>query len=402
MKLDLTPIGEYKISASWKVFHVVLFISLGIASYLFLIKGNAASEAHLILQFLLGIGLCFFCMFTLIWAFKTRLIITDSTIKVIGLWKIDEIYFDDILGFRLTFESVSIEPKNSDQKTITFPTIYENKRLWRSFLIDNFNNLTVQDEIDKQSELKAERKEILHNPDFGNDRKERKQNLSKARSFSRKFRISTWIAVVIYFFQQNPPKLFSVLIILLPLFAFAIAIFGKGKYTVLLSEKYIHPSLSLVVFIPTLCIFIKATQYNILESSTLWLITSGIAVIALALVLYIEKDLRKELNYLVALILFPAIIGIAMCYGYSSAKIINCIYDTSLPVFHDLIIKDKKTKRSKRTDRYYLVTTPIIPPKDYLETEVNEDWFNTVSNGDTISALEFKGFLGIPWYVLIE
>ncbi|TXK47539.1 hypothetical protein FVR03_09090 [Pontibacter qinzhouensis] len=390
---------EFKMARGWFIFTCIaapLLISL----FLFMLvmpfvpalnDGMGDGAAY----FFVPLSLVMIAVMVLGWldAIKGRFLISEDSVKSIGVFSVKTLLLEDIKGFRVSEHYIFIEPQSSNQKKIKI-SLY----LGRSQDILNWLQLHFPD-LDL---LHAEQEEqqILQNEELGWTLEQREEKLQKARKTAK---ILNWagglVAAWTLFWPQ--PYAFAILVCLaLPVIVVCVLKLFSGLIRLDERKDSAYPSVLWAVLGPCLSLAIRALlDFNIFSFDNLWVLM-GLVVVTFLVPLLLGS---KEFSFTTAkgLAMFAGIFMTIAAYGYGAVVTVNCVFDTSAPEFYEAEVTGKRISTGKTTT-YYLELTPWGPQTEADDVSVSKELYELVDSGDEVSVYFMKGYLGVPWFMVTE
>jgi hypothetical protein len=89
---------------------------------------------------------------------------------------------------------------------------------------------------------------------------------------------------------------------------------------------------------------------------------------------------------------------VAMVYGFSSASLINCVFDSSIPSIQQTRVIGKRVEVGKGGVRhYFLLLGAFSDFKNDIKVRVSQEYFESKLQGDLHTVEVRTGFLGTSW-----
>ena len=387
---------EYKIAKGWSIFIYItaplLFVLFGWMITQMFPNGDFSPNTRWI-YFPLVIVMMVIIVIAVIDTFKSRFIIAEDKIISKSTLSNRELRFEEIKGYSIQENNISIEPIDPQQKRIKVSHYVDGNKDILDWLSQSFPDLEVQI-------AKEEEEGILNDWNHGQTKESREEKLLKAK---RKAKILNVVGGAIgawVFFYPTPYQLSMVIAIVFPIIVLLVSKFSDGLIRMKENKKSAYPSVVFAFIFPAMALVMRALlDYTILDFSNVWSITILITVVLSLVLLYKQTEFHLQKNndvfYFIFLVFF--------FFGYSYGVVIhlNCYYDNSQPEYFTAEVLDKKISTGKTTS-YYLKISPWEKQKETEEIDVDKDLYDRTEAGDEVGIYFRKGNLDIPWIVVTD
>ncbi|WP_157495008.1 hypothetical protein [Flavobacterium sp. KJJ] len=399
----------YRISKTWRIiiYSICSSTSLfyGIFGIILLLPAELApfqvNEEPLVKNLLAVLFLFVVpCMVFLIFkTYKTRIVITQDSFQLIGVFKKKELKFKDIKGFEVSSNPklnlqkfLGVESKTKGEKAIVFSNLFEKFDEIRSQLSFKVADLNAEKVKVIEEKITHEKKEILKNNDFGFTVEEKTSQLKYAKITARIIYATTFI---IGFWIYNYPQPYEYALLsgmMLPIVSLLAIKYWKGLIRVDKIRNSIYPNVAVGILAPAYLLYKRVeADFSILDFSNIWL-PLVLAVIIYSAFLFTEKmDLSGENpeGRLVVLFTFIFICG----YVYSSVICLNDMFDKSSPVKYTTTILDKE----KPGESFIISVAPLEKEGQIQKIKIDKEFYYEAKIGDKASVYVYKGFFNIPY-----
>jgi len=343
---------------------------------------------------------------------RSKIVITETKIINYNLFKKEELYFRDVLGFK-TIKSrgkysgllhLLIVPKNTHLKSIKIhPSLVGFSEL-HAWIESEF---TDYDDVD----IAKERQNALENVNFGINPIQRELKIKRAKKTAMLLNILGGILFVLHFFPSIQNVYLLIITMLVPLltivsiYSFS-GLIRLGKITNYRQDaETVYSSVFLAMVLPSINVLVYAIKhFHILGLSHTWQPTLIFSFFILFIIVLKTKEfslvkIKDYLDLLFYIVLFS-------CLGFGSTISLNCLLDQSTPtVFVEEVLDLRMEKGSGRQGSiptYYNKVT-IINWKDknrIIEKRINvsKELYNSLKIGNRIIISQRMGFLSIPWF----
>lgn len=387
---------EYQILQSSKIFTYCLAIVFITISVCFLITNHKKLELNdltSLLKPIIFFAIIAIMISSIMYIRKAKIIITNNSIKKIGLFKTTELFIDEIEGFSYNNNTYTVVSDNGKKRQVLqFSNSFAGFEEISSWLHRNSVNTDLK--IDKKN-----RKQAFEDELFGDSVKERKILLRKYESIAKYI---NWVGGVlsIWIFFYPSPYVFSVVSgIIFPFVIILILIFNN-HYKLELNKNDYYPDLTTAFIFPILFLFLRTiADHNIYNYSNIWFLIT-IFTISLYCLLNIRNIRNIVANFKdknkvaidIIILLFLAF------YSFSIIIFTNWYYDK--PDGH--VFKTKITEKVETKKTRYIKIEKWEQEKNIDRIDIDRTIYNKVKIGDTVKVKLYTGWLSIPWYELSE
>jgi hypothetical protein len=377
---------EYKVGLFGKIFYGLLTGCI-VGFLLLMLISKPPNEAIVYLIVLIPVAIGILIIINL---FKSKVIVTETSITRQRLFYNRTLNFADIKGVRIESKIIIIEPLDD-----SYPQLK----------ISNYDNLAKSEELTKwlsekftdldKVDLEREKEVLLNDSSLGYTPEEREARISKMRQIGIAYNIWGFIMFFILIFIRNSSFSFWTGA-LYPLLGIAIMRFSSGLVKFVGASQrslYMGVFLGLAMSVSNVLI-VALAGYEVLSFANAWPIVAAITV-ALFILLYgtgINKIEGVAKGQIVAMLVTSFI------YGFGNTIVINCLFDRSTPTYFTTAVGDEYVSVGKGT-HYYLKLNPWKPNGRIREVGVSKKDYEKAPIGSSIIIAEKKGLLNIPWFI---
>ncbi|RFZ95146.1 hypothetical protein D0C36_06355 [Mucilaginibacter conchicola] len=376
---------EYKLNIFAKLFYGVL--TGGFAAFLIIFNIVRPPNENIV-YLIIGVPVVI-CSVIFANLFKSKVIITETSITRQRIFYDRTLHFDDIKGVRIESKIIVIEPKHDTEK---------------NFRVSNYSDLAGSDDLvswlresfpdlDKQ-DLEAETEILLDDASLGYTIEERKAKLSKTRGIAIAYSILGFIVPMILVFFSNPKLIFYVGIFFV-LLGLIIIKFSDGltKF-VTNSKRSAYSGIAIGFMMPVIIMMVAAIKsFEILSFKESLKITPIFGLILFVPLFIIGRNKTTEAVKGQVLIM----IIVSVIFGFSVTILANCLFDNSNPIKFITNVTETYTTSGKGP-HYHLKINPWKKDQDELSIDVSQGTYEKTRVGDSVQILERKGYLSIPWF----
>jgi hypothetical protein len=385
---------EYRLAKGWRIVTYIispLMIGLGIG---LIVMSFSKPLWTIVLLTVVALGLLFLFVYAIIDAYKGKFVIAVDYVEIHSPFGIRRLDVNAIRGYRRDKNYIHIIPIEKRDKTIKVSLYYGGMLQILDWLSERYIDLDVAD-------AQQEYDEILQNPALGITEEVIERRLEEAKKIARYANGASWVVLIWVFFYPKPYDIAVGVAMVFPLLVLLICYSYRGFMRGDDNEKGSYPSVITAFIMPSLVLGLRALlDFNILEYKEGWIFIGFMAV-----TLYIAYMLptggftfRKTSDYFLA-ILFPIF---TFFYSFGIYVTLNCRADRSEPAFYQTAVESKRTSSGKSTT-YYLDLQPWEGRTGTEEVTVSHSEYDAVQKGDSVSILQYKGYLRMPWIeVLID
>lgn len=204
-----------------------------------------------------------------------------------------------------------------------------------------------------------------------------------------------------FLFYPHPYKLMVTVLLVLPIVGILLNGIGRPSIASLFNSFKGKKNLAIFIHFPAWVLLIRTwldfnfvSAYNILIPGCL-----GFVFILGVLFLTHKKVDKSNVNeYWV----YTSIAFTMLLYSFSAVSLINCVFDNSTPIEHNVeVINKEANPTNKKLRKRFAIT--IEPWGERLEKEtfyVSKPHFEQITLGNDVNIRDKEGLFGIPWYYL--
>ncbi|WP_299469545.1 PH domain-containing protein [Mucilaginibacter sp.] len=328
-----------------------------------------------------------------LYTFKRRVVISDTSIAVRGLFGTRELPNSLVKGYRVKDKAIFIYANQQGVRGLMindYISIGNSTELIESLSL-HYSDLN---ELDRQNDLKI----ILQDAELGNTEGERLDEFKKAKKIALIYNAGGIAIFVLSIVLLRTQSKVDTILVLWPLIGIVLLIKSKGLIKLVTKTSSAYPCIIWGMYISGIVALIKSlVDYSILRGDHVWLpfVLVGILV---SIVLYFKGwDRSKSALWGQGL----AVIFIAFIYSYSFAVIINCNLDNSAPQSFPVTITDKSSG-GKSTTVYHVKLSSWAMNDIPSEVKISREFYNQAFIGANVHIQVKKGLFKIPWYYITQ
>ena len=236
---------------------------------------------------------------------------------------------------------------------------------------------------------------------FGGSTPERFSKITEASKHVKWLNRLAWGTPILYLIFPQIQVITIPIMLTIPLAIIGIVIYYKGAIKFYDTEKYqtyFYPNVltALVVSCITIGLF-GMLKYDIYDWNNIWINFVVISILITTVIFYyapksLETKVTSKIGTLFFLLLF------LLYYSFGTMVAINCHYDTTKPTLYKAIVDRKYISEGKT--RSHKIELQEWGPKNKVTTleNVKADYYESVSEGDTVQMIYRNGLLDIAWY----
>lgn len=387
---------EFKLATGWKVFSFVIFPVLmaliaWMGIYPFTQNPVNINQAYILVP--LSVVLEVFFILGLVDAIKMRLTIYEDRIVGEGALYKRELPDTEVKGFKiLTNNKIVIEPiESTTKKKIEISSYIRHSDELIAILCERYKDLDAV-EYQKQEE------ELNKNIEEGETDTDHQHRIKIARKISNYLNYAAIAVALWYFLKPEPYELVTILNIIIPFVAFAVAYKYQGIVKIISTDKKSpYPNVSSALGMPVAAILIRVLlDFELYEYQHLWIpVALAGALLSFLFIHFVGKELNSSkkseliLNYTFSVVL----IFLFVAFSYIS---VNCTFDRSQATIFKTKILNKSVTNGKHTT-YNLTVDKWGKELTSSEMTVTKSQYEAMNTGDSVNIYLKSGRLNIPW-----
>lgn len=283
--------NEYRITKSWKIlFSLSALVLIGLFGWILAstLVGDDYKSGAIWFLVLLSVSVIAGMVVGLLAVFKSKLIITDNSIKTINIFSTRELRYDEIRGCSFSEQVVIIKPQDDQKKSIKITRFTEAYYDILDWLLQNFPDAEAQDAI-------YEEEDILNDETLGTTQEIRAKKLTKARKIASTVNwLAGFIATWTLFFP-TPYQYAWLASLVTPIVALIVVKLSGGLIRVDERKGSAYPSVVYALIYPSIALFARSFfDYDIFDYSNVWEPTLIITLVFYLFCFSNKKSLRSE------------------------------------------------------------------------------------------------------------
>ena len=331
------------------------------------------------------------CLLILVHLFKSKIIITNTTVTRERIFFNKQVAIADILGYRKSQKYILLETKSGDKLSIgNYIDFYRSEDLTK-WVVSNFTDL---DKI----EYDIEEKKLLLDESIGSSETERRENIDKAKQIALAYNIWGFIMPFISIIAQGN-VIASVIALSSPLIG--ILILTRRNHLIKFlgdSIRSARPSISFGLMFSVGLLFLTAVLNNhILSFNNLWPPALVITVLFfIALYFYgIDKSTDKLIQQILAMAVF------SLVYGLGSSLVLNTVFDYSTPNKYKSSIIYAYAANGKGGTHFHFTIAAWPGQDNSQEEDIDRQQYLSIPVGSAVEVYQKKGLFNMPWYYVV-
>ena len=390
---------EYRMAKGWAVFIYVaalliiaLFVWILIMPFIPSMDDGLGLEIYWLLG-PAGLAMIILGVVAIIETVKGKFVIDHKKVYMLGAFSPRTLFFDEIKGYTINDKYIVIEAIANNKKKIKISSYFGKTNEIIYWLAANYQDLDLLNAL-------QEEQEILNNENFGSTTDQRLERLSKARKTAKILNWTGGLVGVYTVFLPNSYEYAILASIAVPIVSIISLRIFKGLIHIDENNDSAHPTIFWALFASSMGLCLRALfDFNIFDQRNVWVPSILIAVIATALLVIGNKEIKfkKLKDYFTVLV----VSFLMLAYSYGSTIVLNCLYDTSTAVKFKAKILSKREDSDKVTT-YYFELSSWGQRKTIGEVSVSKNLYSQLGKDDQVTIYLKKGLFGIPWLVLTE
>jgi hypothetical protein len=376
---------EYKVGLFGKIFYGI--VAGGMAGFFgFMIISHPQDNKAV---YLIGLLPIIICLLILVNLFKSKVIITSTSITRERVFYNKTLNFEDVKGARVGQKVIVIEPEEASlgKLRISNYSDFANSEELANRIGTMFLDLDKAD-LDKEKEV------LLSDNSLGYTVEERESKINKMGQIAIAYTVWGFIMFFLLLFIRNNYLSFWVGV-LYPLLGIVIMKFSNGLIKFVSdSKRSSYLGISIGFSMSVIILFVLAIAEFEVISFTNALPVAAVIAIALFILLY-SVGINKTKASVKGQSVFMVIIS--LFYGFGNTVVANCLFDKSKPAKFQTQVVDEYISSGKGA-HYHLKLNPWLPGQNIREVDVSEKSYYKTPVGSTVFIYEKKGLLNIPWF----
>ncbi|AMR31967.1 hypothetical protein A0256_11305 [Mucilaginibacter sp. PAMC 26640] len=323
--------------------------------------------------------------------FKRKVVLSNISIRVSGMFVTREVSNDDIKGFRVEDKAIFI---------------YSNVEGVRRIMINDYRSIGDSDGLIRElsnrfSDLNAvETQKLLNNilsdNEIGYSQEERMTKLQKASKVTVIYNLLGLSFLIALFFINTlfGSLYFTFISLIYPVLGVILLFRHHGLIKFITKKTSPHPNVIYGMLFPVCMLFVKGiVSYNLVEVNRAYLPIALIALLFFGLIYWkgFDKTDGAAKGQIIGMLTF------ALFYALGFTLTVNCDLDQSRPQPFSAKVKDLNIEHGKKIT-YHIKLTPWGPISNSRDLQISKSQFDLASIGFDVKVCLKKGLLNIPWY----
>ncbi|WP_448697754.1 hypothetical protein ACFGVR_13340 [Mucilaginibacter sp. AW1-3] len=378
---------EFTVSAGYKIFYAFLALLMVGGAVFFIAKGDQGNAAIWVLPLFLLIA----AMGILLPQLKKSVIVTDTTITNVDLFKTTELAIADIKGVRIgpKGKTIYIESASGAKKiSITNYRDLAGGTELRTWLETNFADLN---DVDYKDELAH----ILSDNRLGVSTEERQAQLDRAKYISWAYNGIGVVLFLLSVFYREKEALIEPVLLIFPILSVFVVLVSNGLIKIFDNKKSPYPHIFFGLIPPMLAQLINIGGNHVLSFNNFWIPFVLLSLLIVGVFYYVDRaNNHSPVRGQIIIMIF-----LGGMYGLGSVHQLNRIYDKSPEQVYQATVTDEYVRHGKSTS--YNLRLSAWGPQTKTETvSVSHAMYDQTPIGATVTLHLHKGFFNIPWYTV--
>lgn len=191
-----------------------------------------------------------------------------------------------------------------------------------------------------------------------------------------------------------------------PILLFLIIRFSNGEIRFNVNNTDLYPSLLAPFCFCSAALCILAAIYiDQIYGFSKQLSVSVFVTLVMFFLYYIcasEFEKKIEEKRSTRILTVAGVLFLMFFYGFGFSVSANIMFDKSKPIVFEAAVINQRVSKGRRTNYYFEVSPWIDGETNQKEVSVRSALYSEVEPGDMVEIRLYKGFLGVPWFVVVN
>ena len=324
-----------------------------------------------------------------------------------GFGKVKKIPISSLQSFLITQKGISISYKTliggiEKIKSFRVSIYFQNLQSLNEWLDSHTHNLYVEQVTQFIKEFAESHDELSDD--------EKSRLLQKTYMIARILKWGGAIISILFiaciFLGRSFMHIGFIVCAVYPILLFLIIRFSNGEIRFNVNNTDLYPNLLAPFCFSSAVLCILAVAYiDQIYSFSKQLSVSVFVTLVMFFLYYIcaskfEKKIEEKRStriFTVASVLF-----LMFLYGFGFSVSANIMFDKSKPIVFEAAVINQRVSKGRRTNYYFEVSPWIDGKTNQKEVSVRGALYSEVEPGDMVKIRLYKGFLGVPWFVVVN
>ena len=324
-----------------------------------------------------------------------------------GFGKVKKIPISSLQSFLITQKGISISYKTliggmEKIKSFTVSIYFQNLQSLNEWLDSHTHNLYVEQVAQFIKEFAESHDELSDD--------EKSRLLQKTYMIAR---ILKWIGAIIsilfiacIFLGRSFMHIGFIACVVYPILLFLIIRFSNGEIRFNVNNTDLYPNILAPFCFCSAVLCILAVAYiDQIYSFSKQLSVSVFVTLVMFFLYYIcaskfEKKIEEKRS--TRILTVASVLFLMFLYGFGFSVSANVMFDKSKPIVFEAAVINQRVSKGRRTNYYFEVSPWIDGKTNQKEVSVRGALYSEVEPGDMVKIRLYKGFLGVPWFVVVN
>lgn len=191
-----------------------------------------------------------------------------------------------------------------------------------------------------------------------------------------------------------------------PILLFLIIRFSNGEIRFNVNNTDLYPSLLAPFCFCSAALCILAVAYiDQIYSFSKQFSVSVVVMLVMFFLYYIctsEFEKKIEEKRSTRILTVAGVLFLMFFYGFGFSVSANIMFDKSKPIVFEAAVINQRVSKGRRTNYYFEISPWIDGKTNQKEVSVRSALYSEVEPGDIVKIRLYKGFLGVPWFVVVS
>ena len=324
-----------------------------------------------------------------------------------GFGKVKKIPISSLQSFLITQKGISISYKTliggiEKIKSFTVSIYFQNLQSLNEWLDSHTHNLYVEQVAQFIKEFAESHDELSDD--------EKSRLLQKTYMIARILKWGGAIISILFiaciFLGRSFMHIGFIVCAVYPILLFLIIRFSNGEIRFNVNNTDLYPNILAPFCFCSAVLCILAVAYiDQIYSFSKQLSVSVFVTLVMFFLYYIcasEFEKKIEEKRSTRILTVAGVLFLMFLYGFGFSVSANVMFDKSKPIVFEAAVINQRVSKGRRTNYYFEISPWIDGKTNQKEVSVRRALYSEVEPGDMVEIRLYKGFLGVPWLVVVS
>jgi len=324
-----------------------------------------------------------------------------------GFGKVKKIPISSLQSFLITQKGISISYKTliggiEKIKSFRVSIYFQNLQSLNEWLDSHTHNLYVEQVAQFIKEFAESHDELSDD--------EKSRLLQKTYMIARILKWGGAILSILFiaciFLGRSFMHIGFIVYAVYPILLFLIIRFSNGEIRFNVNNTDLYPNLLAPFCFCSAVLCILAVAYiDQIYSFSKQLSVSVFVTLVMFFLYYIcaskfEKKIEEKRS--TRILTVASVLFLMFLYGFGFSVSANVMFDKSKPIVFEAVVINQRVSSGSHTNYYFEISPWIDGKTNQKEVSVRSALYYEVEPGDMVEIRLYKGFLGVPWFVVVN